>query len=240
MVLIGLPETRHRWRPMLTKIASMLILLLVAGCSTYSDPNIGKTKVTGGVLHNDTTYFCQNASYTTQEGVFQGTSVLSYLLGYWRAQDIVLIRFQALSQNEFKTEFLDRHLNVSESRHYIKGTDYQLDTNGAIEIKAPSRCTSRDTPGVGCMWSKVRIFTDHVGNLAVIEAKGGAGLVGLLIPVSVSSKYMSLFPPVTPANGSLQDSMAQCPENREAKKIAEFQKNKVVPTPQQPKPALEE
>jgi hypothetical protein len=63
----------------------------------------------------------------------------------------------------------------------------------------------------------------------VIQETDGAGIAGI-IPVAASSKYLSLFPPVTPSSGSLQEGLAQCPESRASKAQAEFQKNKVVPT----------
>lgn len=211
------------------RIFCLLAALSIAGCSTYSDQNISKTKVAGNVLDSDTSYFCQDANYGTRESVYRSGEVLSHLLGFWTAQGVVLVRFKSLSKDEFSTEYLDKDLNIAGSRHYVRGTDYQVQGDGAIDIKTSSRCGAGDSPGVGCTWGNIRIFTDPAGNLAVIQATGGAGVAGI-IPVASSSKYLSLFPPVTPAKGSLQEGLATCPESRASKDRAVYEKNKVVPS----------
>lgn len=212
-----------------TKFAFMLPLMFIAGCSTYTDPNISQTKAVSSVLNSGTSYFCQHANYATQKSVHRGSKGLSELLGFWRARDVVLVRFTSDSLNEFSAQYLDKDLATVESHRFVKGTDYQVDSDGTVEIKTYSRCGSGG-PGVGCEWSKIRLFTDPVGNLAVIQASDGAGAIGLLIPFVVSSRYLSLFQPVTLANGSLQDSVAKCPENPELKIQAEAQRQQVSPT----------
>lgn len=215
--------------PMQKKITSALAVLFIAGCSTYADQKIADTKVAGGVLDRGTAYFCQDASYATRDSVYRGGEVLSHLLGFWTARGVILVRFKSLSQDEFSSEYLDKDLNVSGARRYVKGTDYQVEDDGTIEIKTSSRCEGGGGPGLGCESSKIRIFTDHAGNLAVIQANAGAGIVGI-VPVAGSSKYLSLFPAVDPARQKLQTSLAQCPESMASKRQAEFEKNRVLPT----------
>ena len=212
-----------------TKIAAVLAVLFITGCSSYADQQITSTKAAGSVLDSDTSYFCQDASYATRDSVYRGGEVLSHLLGFWKALGVVLVRFKPLSQDEFQAEYLDKDLNIVDSRHFVKGVDFQVQDDGGIEIKTASRCGGGDGPGVGCSWSKVRIFIDQAGNLAVVQATGGAGLLGL-VPVSSSSKYLSLFPPIKLSDGSAQAGLAQCPESRASKSRAEYEKHKVLPT----------
>lgn len=212
-----------------TKTALVFALVFIAGCSTYTDPNISTTKPAGGVLGNGTSYFCQHTHYATRDGVNRGGEVLSHLLGFWQARDVVLVRFTSDSTDEFSAQYLDEQLATVDSRRFVKGADYQVDSDGAVQIKTSSRCGAGDSPGLGCAWSKIRLFTDPAGNLAVIQANDGAGTIGL-IPVANSSRYLSLFPPVPLANGSLQDGIAQCPESRESKSRTEYQRQQVAPT----------
>lgn len=211
------------------KIASALAVLFIAGCSTYADQKIADTKAAGSVLDRGTAYFCQDASYATREGVYRAGEVLSHLLGFWTARGVVLVRFKSSSNDEFSSEYLDKDLNVSGARHYVKGTDYQVGDDGTIEIKTSSRCEGGGGPGLGCESREIRLFTDRAGNLAVIQATAGVGIVGI-VPVAGHSKYLSLFPSVDPARQTLQTALAQCPESMASKRQAEFEKHRVLPT----------
>jgi len=214
---------------MLRKMACALSALLIGGCSTYTDQSISRTKAAGSVLGSETSYFCQHASYATNDSVYRGGQVLSHLLGFWTAQQVALVRFKPLSENEFSTEYLDKNLKVVDSRHYVRGVDYQVESDGTLDIKTSSRCAGGDSPGLGCTWSKIRLFTDPTGRLAVIQETGGAGIAGI-VPVASSSKYLSLFPPIAFSDGSLPENLARCPESRASKVEAEMKRQKVEPT----------
>lgn len=211
------------------KIAYIIAGLSVAGCSTYSDPIITKTKSNGSILNSEIAYFCQSASYATNESVYQGGEVLSNFLNFWGADDVLLVRFNTVSKNEFFTEYLDKDLNIRGSRRYIGGEDFQLESDGTVEIKDSSRCAGGDSPGIGCNWSKIRLLIDQSGNLAVIKEAGGAGIVGI-VPVAVSGKYLSLFPPVAFNNGALNENFSKCPESKSSRDKAEALSKKVDPT----------
>ncbi len=211
------------------KTTFLLAALVMTGCSTYSDPKISQTTAVAGLLDKPSAYFCQHASYATQDSVYRGKYVLSHLFGFWTAKDVELVRIKAVSKDEIATEYLDKNMRVVGSRQYIRGQDYQLNSNGSVEIKGSSRCASQDSPGVGCTRGSITAFLDQTGNLAVIEASSGAGIVGI-VPVAGGHKYISLFPPVTDSAGSLQASLAQCPESHELKQQREAARQKVAPT----------
>ena len=214
---------------MTNKITCILAALLMTGCSTYSDPRISTTKPASGLLQGQSSYFCQHGSYATEDSVYRGGYVLSHLLGFWTAREVELVRFKVLSKDEFASEYLDKNLNITGSRHYLRGQDYQVGNDGALEIKSASQCGSNDSPGVGCSWGGIKLFLDQTGNLAVIQTNSGAGLIGI-VPVASGSNYLSLFPPVADSAGSLSAGLAQCPESHAAQRQREAAKQKVLPS----------
>ena len=214
---------------MLKTLACGLVALLVAGCSTYSDERITRAEIAGSVFDQDVSHFCQHATYATNDSVYRGGAVLSHLLGFWKARDVSLVRFKSGSSDAFVVEYLDKDLGVVEAREFTRGKDYQIDPDGSVEIQTFSRCEGGGGPGIGCERSKVVIFNDQDGNLAVVQATSGAGVVGI-VPVAGSSAYLSLFPPVASVGGSLQAGLAQCPISRQAQVAAEIQKHTVAPT----------
>ena len=198
------------------KIACLLAACFLTGCSTYADQNISGIKATGSVLDKHVSNFCQHASYATKDGVYRGGAVLSHLMGFWQyGQQVSQVRFTSLSEDEFSTEYLDKQLNVLGARRFSRGEDYQVENDGSLEIKVSSRCGSGGGPGLGCTSSKIRIFTDQTGNLAVIQATGGAGIAGI-VPVASSASYLSLFPPITRTDDSSPGALANCPASKSA------------------------
>lgn len=214
--------------PMLKKTVCLLVAGFLAGCSTYSDRTLSTTTLGAGILDGGVSYFCQDASYATQESVHKGAAVLSQLLGFWPARHVALVRFTPLSRDAFSVDYLDRNLDVLETRRYDAG-DYDMEGDGAISIQTVSRCSGGGGPGVGCSRETIRLFIDKAGNLAVIQTAGGAGIVGV-VPVAVSATYLSIFPAVLRTHATLQEGLAQCPESRAARIAAERKRQNVVPT----------
>ncbi len=214
---------------MLNRTACLLAATLLAGCSTYADKNIAALVPSGTPLGTQASHFCQHASYTTQEGAYRGSETLSPLLGFWAAHRPVLVRFNPESGDGFSVDYLDATLNRVGSRTFVKGTDYQVQADGTVEISTSSRCEGGGGPGLGCTRSHVRLAIDQTGSLAVIQSTGGAGIVGI-VPVAGHSEYLSVFPKPDLSQGSLQQALAQCPEDQAAKRNALARAQQVTPT----------
>jgi len=232
---------------MLNRFVYVLIASLLAGCSFYTDQKISSTVVKHGIFEKPVAYYCNNAIYATKDRVYEGRQTLVQALNYWKnifdkstdrpnkatdVHDILIVRLSTSSKDAFAVDYLDKDKNLIGRREFTKGNDYEIDSDGVVEIKVSSSCDSHGGPGLGCQWTTNRVFEDQAGNLALIESHGGGGVVGF-VPVAVGSKYLSIFPPfadtgtdtgiLSPANIARAKPVAACPDTGPQAPVSNFE-----------------
>jgi len=221
----------------MTKVfAYILIVLFLSGCASYSDRKISTTTAKSSILDGQASYYCNNAIYVTNEGVYEGKKQLSAALDFWNSFKISAVKITKLSKEDFLIEYLESDKGMVGSRQYTNGADFHIDGEGVIEIKISSSCRGGDSPGLGCQWSSVKLFGDQSENLAVIQSDGGAGILGVF-PVAVSGKYLSVFPRITRLGSSPASEIpagmlsTECPDIKQpSQSNFETNKKKAIPT----------
>lgn len=98
----------------------------------------------------------------------------------WRvSEELLLLRFT-------KGEVV-----VAEKK-YALNKDFHIGADGRIEIALPNTCGFGEAGG-GCGWGGVTIFENASGQLVVVQSIRIAMAVGLIVPIAIHAKNLSLF-----------------------------------------------
>ena len=181
--------------------AVAIFAFAASGCVAV-DSRASREVPAGNSLAAMSAQFVNSPSYTSSKFGFAGPADLGELFGAPNpgsdglpTRGLYQAQFVGLTytpDRSLRVQLL-RNKNVVAERELLFGRDFSSNGN-RLYIKRGG-CGGADTEQLGCAKNRIELFINNAGDLVIVEAGGGAGLVTVL-PFAMYAKLMSIFPRV--------------------------------------------
>lgn len=156
---------------------------------TFHDSEISKFNEVIGVFSGQDRIYKNKPSYVSENSAYFGLKLSGYLTND-HSEKIDSVRFTINAAKEILVSYYDKNAILIYTKELGEKIEFK---NGKITLDHFSSCASRDTPGVGCEWSSVTLSENKDGDLSAVKNGGGAGLIGLIVPVGVNYSYLAIY-----------------------------------------------
>jgi hypothetical protein len=168
---------------------SLFLLIVLAGCVSV-DSRVWDESVDREATVTVSTKFSNHASYRST-GEFLAIDNLAELLNV-PALDAETVLVSLQKEGGLTLTFF-KGATATASKTYRTQDGLSVASDGKIELPKNSSFVGGGG-AIGYQSKTVTLFVNKQGDLVTIQSGGGAGTVGIIIPIGIYAKHLAIFP----------------------------------------------